>query len=349
MSDCPGNGPTEFETCASRTVAFFVRNLEDAGLCGGEGLDISCYYKLPMLLIAAQREDLAQRVLAYIADRFLQPNGDFRDSPLRKSRTEVYGEYWAYINVWILREQNRLGMEDPRASGYLRRFESPEGLGYLTRDPGADTSRETDALTAANFGLLHLERAALRKGDSAPHELEMAVGTGDRLIEFYQEQRPTLDHGFFLRRDKGGRIIRQESLTHFVDRREPGQVYFMLGLPAAFLAHLHETTHEARFLKAAEDYLGFAASCGEQLVRGRWNQKVAWAASATYRQTRKPEHRTFAENIAHSFLARQEADGMWRDEKGALDYDQSAETAYWLLEIHRNLSRGSHDPCQPAK
>lgn len=129
---------------ASNTVGFFEAKLETNGSYGKEAKDISAYFKSPMMFIAANNPESARRMLNYIKDNFMQPNGDFSNDEHSKSIKPEYIEYWSYVNGWILRAANMLDMADisKPAYQYLTQFHAGKNAGFITANIKDDQSAE---------------------------------------------------------------------------------------------------------------------------------------------------------------------------------------------------------------
>ena len=96
-------------SCASHAVARFASELREDGSYGPRHEDLASYYKSAALFLAAGRWDLADRVLGFVAQRFLQESGDFQTPGAGKSGDPLLAGRPSYANGWIAMAAQRLG------------------------------------------------------------------------------------------------------------------------------------------------------------------------------------------------------------------------------------------------
>jgi len=312
--------PTPYEQAADRAVAWLTDRLGEDGSFGPQADDLACYYKSPYLLALSGRTRAAGRLLA----------------PDRKSENAAFQEYWAYPNAWIALGSLRLGRLDVAypAIAYLRSHDAACG-GFLTHRRTADADDVVDALTTAHLGLLALSSGDVRRAQRAGGYLAALL-----------DAQPDLDRGLHLRTDAGGRVIEEfpaeAAAFHLVHRIEPGQAYFMVGYPIAFLARLAEATGDRNHLRIARGYLDFALSCEGDLRASPLSHKVAWGAAVLGRIDGEPRAIELTRQIAAFLLEIQDADGSWlASEPPHTTFDQTAEIAIWLQEIAVELDRAA--------
>lgn len=299
-----------------KTIQNFESKLQTDGSLGYEAADIACYFKLPMMFIAAGKMESARKVMGYIKTRFLLPDGDFGNSASIKSIKPEYIEYWSYINGWILRAANILEMTDVSrpASAYMKRY-----TGF------------SDVLTAAHHGLIALEAGEMKDAPSA----------GDYLCAAIHDQ-PDLNKGFYLRFENKKAVTAfasEQTPFYFVSKTEPNQLHFMIGYPAAFLALLYQETRDEKYLAAAKQYLDFSLSSHESVYACGFSHKTAWAASILFALTEEAQYLHAVEKISNYLVSNQAANGLWyADADVNTSLDQSAEIAGWFLEIGRYLN-----------
>src|SRR3990167_8444413 len=119
---------------ANRALSAFEGKLETDGSYGKDAKDIACHFKSPMMWIAAGSPDYAPKMLTHIKSTFMLPNGDFGNNAQTKSVKPEYIEYWSYMNGWIIRAANKLGMADisEPASQYLDQYRIGANSGFVT-------------------------------------------------------------------------------------------------------------------------------------------------------------------------------------------------------------------------
>ena len=317
----------------SKTVDYFLNNLQSNGSYGTEVSDLACYFKSPMMFLAAGYDSQANHMLDYIQKTF-RFNGDFRTATNEKSAEQEYNEYWTYIDGWIIRAAQKLNRTDITNStyAYIDGYSSKNG-GYLTHRIETNDDGITDVLTTANIGFLQLEHG----------NIERAMQAGDYLLNVLDKQAD-LTNGFYLRLDKNDQLITvypsEMSWAYVVQKNEPQQAYFMLGYPIGFLTLLHEKSKEMKYLKCAKEYMNFALSCHEDIYSSTVSHKLAWSAALLlqYDDRSKEKYFNLIERIVDSFVKQQSNDGLT---PGSINssYDQSSEVAYWFLEITRILNQ----------
>lgn len=321
---------TKLHSSAGQVVSFLESKLQADGSYA-DAKDLACYFKSPMMFIAADKPQAALKVLKHIKNAFMSVDGDFKTTDKVKSANGAYAEYWAYTNGWIVRAANRLGQTDVSSPGfeYLKKFKLSRNLGFLTNHQDSK-SVDTDVLTAAHHGLINLEM----------NNLDAAIAAGNYLCEALSRQ-PELKKGFYLRINNKGEVITQypaeKAAFYFVSTTQPNQLHFMIGYPSAYLAILYKHTKDMKFLDAAKAYLDFSLSCDESVYRCNFSHKIAWAASLVYECTGDTKYLAVIDRISGYFIANQK-NGMWFTEDVNSSFDQSAEIACWFLDIVKNIN-----------
>ncbi|HVY53187.1 MAG TPA: hypothetical protein VHA13_01560, partial [Gammaproteobacteria bacterium] len=268
-SDLKADLCQQLSASADLAVNFLESKMQEDGSYGDELTDIACYFKSPLMFLSAGRPDAAKRCLSYIVKHFFYPDSDFKTLGNIKSINPAYNEYWSYVNGWIIRAFNQLGMRELSswATKYFNQFNVGQGI-FLTQNLDI-TPRMTDVLTVAHHGLVNLEN----------NEFETAFLAGSFLCEAFKKQ-PDLCAGFYLRFDLSGQPLKHcnydQKPYYFVNAIEPNQLHFMIGYPAAFLAILYKNTNNLDFLNAAKGYLDFSLSCHESVYTSKFSHKLAW-------------------------------------------------------------------------
>lgn len=320
---------------AEKTLQFFESRMLLDGSYGEAITDISCYYKSPMMFLRAGKPDRAIQLLDYVKTNFLQPDGDFLSPGDIKSTNSAYTEFWTYTNGWLVRASQQLFREDisKQALIFLDRFKNVDNGGFFTHRLDLN-DKITDVLTTALHGHIHLERG----------NITTSTKSGYYLINIIDLQR-NLTNGFYLRLDKQGNLItdfsEHEASIHWISRKEPDQLYFMLGYPIAFLGFLFQSTKNFEFFEAAHRYVDFLLTCHEDIFSSNFSHKVAWACSVLF--SIRPDQRLekLITRVMKHFLITQSEEGAWFLEKDMhMAYDQSAEIACWFLETAKNIEIG---------
>jgi len=327
---------------ANKVVAFLESKLLKDGSYE-EAEDLACYFKSPMMFIAANKQETASLVLTHIKKQFMQTNGDFKTQDNLKSVNSAYIEYWPYTNGWIVRAANQLKMQEIVKPGYQYLTQYSDSSGRFLTNPEA---KMTDVLSIAHYGLINLEM----------DKLDVATAAGDYLCEAIDNQ-PELSKGFYLRLDKNKNIItdfpEEKKAFYYVSTKEPNQLHFMIGYPAAYLSLLYKKTNDSKFLNATKLYLDFSLSCDQSVYSCNFSHKIAWAASLLYECTGEEKYLTVIDKITNYFMENQK-DGMWFSGEINTSYDQSAEIACWFLDIVKNVNSFkknlelTKEPAQPT-
>ncbi len=319
---------------SARALAWLTQKIQPDGSYGQEIGDLACYYKSPYLFYISGKLSEASLILKAIKTRFLQPDGDFKTSSHLKSENNAFEEYWAYTNAWIAVAAQKMGQFDVAESAYqyLRSFFHEKNGGFTTNSPYGQSDDVVDVLTTAHLGL-----AALYFG-----EIERATRAGNLLKKFLSLQL-WLDNGFYLRLDNNGELITnyaiEKEIFYQVSAVKPGQAYFMIGYPIAFLGKLYQATNEDAYLDCARKYLDFALGCHENIKEFHFSHKVAWGSAIMANLTRETKYIDFCQSIVDYLLSIQDTSGAWlKDEPPHVSFDQTAEIAIWLREISAELT-----------
>ena len=315
--------------CAHRAAARLGSEQREDGSYGPGHQGLASYYRSASLFLAAGRWDLADRVVALVAERFMQEGGSFSAAGEGEAPDPVLSAYPAYPNGWVAMAAQRLGrfeVSEP-AWGHFRSYFHPELGGCCAEGPyDAGAPRHVDMLMTAHLGM-----CALFFGDG-----EVAQRAEQMLVRFL-DQQPEPAARLLLRMDGRGELVREGApLATQVDAAAAGQAWFAVGYPVGFLGLLHRVTTSGEALRAARGYLDFALACpalpGEQSAH-----VVAWAAGILGAITQSAPYFDLSVAISRNLMAGQRASGLWREveDQPPTCFDQSAETALWLLEIAR--------------
>ncbi|HWM88213.1 MAG TPA: hypothetical protein VNO33_20305 [Kofleriaceae bacterium] len=319
---------------AHHAVARLASELREDGSYGPRHQDLASYYKSPALFLAAGRWDLADRVLGFIAQRFLREDGDFQTPEAGKTDDPELAARPGYPNGWIAVAAQRLGrfeVSEPAWSHFKRYFHPGLGGGCVEgpHEPGA--ARRIDMLMTAHLGL-----SALFFGDG-----EVAHRAEQVLVRFL-DQQPEPAARMLLRMDESGALVQElageQTRDHQVRADASDQAWPSIGHAIGFLALLHRITGSGEALRAARGYLDFALACPVLPGEPRAHQ-VAWAAALLGEISQAPPYFDLSVAIARVLMAGQGSGGLWRDADGDVaphtSFDQTAETALCLLEIAR--------------
>ena len=324
----------DYVTAADKALAFLEGSILRPGFKEDGHDDVAYFFKAPAAFRAAGRtreaESAWRQLVAYAHD-----GGS-------KSANEAYStQYPMYPWFWMARAAKGLDKNDAMAAicRSLRDYVHPALHGATVKAPySADGGNTVDFFMTAALGQVDL----LEDGkDTSGH----AAAAGDTLLRFLAMQREG-DQCFFLRMNDAGEPIRrapegEPRVFHWVQQGEDGQTFFMLGLPMMHLTDLYRLTGQQRYLDGANQLLAFCEGCGDPLYRSLMAHKVARGAAMLAAQTGNPSASTMALRIADYLLSLQQPSGSFIADDQSMDsYDQTAELALWLREIHHELLAG---------
>jgi len=144
--------------------------------------------------------------------------------------------------------------------------------------------------------------------------------------------------------DDAGNLMRaapegEPAAFYWVDYGAEDQLFFMLGLPMIHLLRLEALTGSSSYRAGAERLLDACEACGDPLYRSLLAHKVARAAARLAVQTGSARAHRLARRIGDFLASLQQPNGSFFADATSLDaFDQTAELALWLREIHDELA-----------
>lgn len=266
------------------------------------------YYKSLWALAAAGRPAEAHRLANWIAKNLLTEEGDFA-GPLRG---DVFKNAYPYPNAWIISGAQKLGRFDitRRGMDFLLLLQHAEDGGFRVQRDREDAPQ--DLQCSAQSG-----NACLLTG-----HLQEARDVGRFLRTVWQAQ-PTPERELFFVYKPGEGLRtefpeeRQRLHSVRVDRRR--QMYFNIGIAAAFLARLWQATGDREWLSLAENYLSIAFNVLDEMYETAQVGKVGWGAALVYQATGQDRYRELAERVGRALVAQQQQGGGWDNTGGYVD------------------------------
>ena len=277
-----------------------ARQQPDGSFAGATGLDD--YYKAPLGLIVTGHLGEADLVLDFIAERYLQPDGDLDGSDLSWFETfRIYPHSWIVIAAMM---RGRFEMAHSMLRVLVDFHDENTGGVFATQAAHASLSGPQEMMSSSVAGL-----ACLWAG-----RLDIAQRAGMWLEQIYNTQ-PDLTRGLYHVWDSENGLVTQfateEAISYLIDASELSQWYFQYGISAAFLSCLHGATREKKWLELAQKYLRASQHCREDVYRQPTSGKIGWGAAWTYRLSRDPADREMAEAVGAGLRALQRPDGYW--------------------------------------
>ncbi len=301
------------------------------GLCG--------YHKLAYMLSLVAQTERAGRLCAWIEANVLDDEGDFADPHGRQGPMETF---YSYPNAWLAMGAHRLELYNIsyRALDFLTSLQHPQTGGFLTAGPAAGLEDRQDMVTTAVAGLACLQLGAL----------DAAQRAGQFLVNVFDSQ-PRAQTKLYFYVEKTSQFVTEyedeEATAHALTLNRPGQWYFVPGLAACFLAKLYEASGEDSFLAAAQNYVQFADSSGEDKYGEARSGFLGLAAALLYSATDVNNYAKIAEMVADNIISAQMGNGSWAEasmgyEPPAPILDATAENAIVLNGILQVLGGGQY-------
>lgn len=312
----------------------------DGSLEGATGL--SAYYKIPYALVVAGHPLVARRVLDHLKRTFLTNEGDYLDLPGDESGLVHVKHFYIYRACWIAEAAQRMGSFDiaQRSGAFLLRFQDEKSGGFHSHIEGLKGGAQTDILSTARGGMLCLFLGKMNEAAAAGQFLLRAA-----------DGQPRPDDAIFVNFSPSGAPITtipkgDKEILWQVKAGVPGQAYYYLGYPMAFLARLYQATGEERFLEGAKRYFQFHEKCAPDAFSSWPSGKSGWGVAILHTITGEEEYGRAAEMLADFLLHTQSPDGFWfnprgfarvKDQPPALTYDATAEFVIWLSGILQEI------------
>lgn len=331
---------------ADKALDYLGQTVLQAGFKENGHDDVAYYFKAPAAFLAAGRTAEAE-----IAWHLLAP---YLESGGYKSANPAYAiQYPMYPWYWMARAAHGLGKSKTLQTikKSLADFIHPSLNAATIKAPySANTPNTLDFFMTAAMGQTHcltVDRHENSSGSSNNNDdLSRAIAMGDTLLHFIDEQTDNTSR-FYLRMNHSQSLLKKVSepeLTAFywVDQCADNQLYFMLGMPMMHLADLYRLTGRNKYLTGAEWLLKFCFGCGEPLYKSLMAHKVARGASmlATI-SSGNSAAKELSLKISNRIAALQLEDGSFNAGTEMDNYDQTAELALWLREIHKELMNQS--------
>lgn len=296
------------------------------GMCG--------YHKLPYMLSLVAQGERATRLCAWVEANVLDEEGDFADPQGRQGPME---ELYMVPNAWLAMGAHRLELYGIsfQVLDFLTSVQHPATGGFLTAGPAASLDDRQDILSTAVAGLACLQMGAL----------DPAGRAGEFLVNMLasQPRAGTRMYFYLANTDKFVTEYDDEVATrHALTLNRPGQWYFVPGMAACFLVKLHEATGDRAFLDAAQSYVRFADSSGEDRYGEARSGFFGLAAALLYAITDVNAYADIAEAVADNIVSAQMGNGSWAEasmgyEPPAPILDATAENVIVLSGILQTL------------
>ncbi len=301
-----------FQEAAERAVEFQLQYLQPDGSFIWDDDIRDAYHKQPYAWGISGRLSEAHRLLTWIRDNTLQPDGSLLD---------YNGD--VYKLSWLFQGAHRLGRFDishPLMGWLLAQQKECGGLPHFADD---DRLR---ALATAWVGVsaLYFGRvdAAMRAADWC-----------ETLLDQPDEGR------FYFQTTLDGTLVTEDmdENAQFVDLEEVGQAYWEIGLPWMLMGRLYQATGDQHYLDNAQRLFEWQRSCAEDNFACVGSGKSSLAACVHYLNTDDARARNGAIAFGEFLLATQYPEGGWRGpnepDQPLIYIDHAAEYTVWLNEM----------------
>ena len=311
----------------------------DGGWMGLDDPKMDAFYKGAWALTVTGEQAAAHRLLDYVREHFLTPDGDFsqRGHPWHSAIHHPYANAYFIVGSLIA---GRYEISTP-AIRFLLGQQDPDHGGFYSQRTEAGKKFRSDTMSTGAAGLACLAAGQMAAARSAANYLTRIV-----------ELQPAPVDRFFTTIETDGNLgtdakDADEAWWRIVDTHTENQCWYAVGLPFSFLVQMAEATGEARYRELAQWFFDFQQRCVDPWDGGS-SGKGGWGAAMLYRITGETRYRDVAFHVAGQIIARQNADGGWafpssEDEPirapglSNMDLDATAEFILWLSLISGHI------------
>lgn len=333
MSTAPNTLETNiatYETTRRRGIEFLLRQCDSDGAITAGGARVT-YYRVPWALALAGETSAAHRLLTWIAETGLGPNGEFHGglpwSAAANLALNTYRETCLAYGAHLLR---RFDIARRVMTFALPYQDATTGGVFMDRERTGPDGPQLLFLTC-QFGM-----SALITGH---HEAALAAGRWLHRLWMAQPDLPRRLYTVWTR-EAGLAITPRtgDDPRHYVNEsQEVFQLHYNGGIAAAFLAQLFMQTGDQQWLDLARAYQAFSMGSTERQFETKQVCKSAWGAGLLWLATEDPEYQSWAIRMGDWFTAEQTADGHW-DNTAQLDPDsplphQTEVTAEFVVHL----------------
>lgn len=265
------------------------------------------YYRMPWALALAGETAAASRLLGWIEQRMLTPEGEVAGAASH-DRGMSRGAN-TYAETCLAYGAHLLGRFDVarRAMDFALRYQDPETGGAWWDRSRTGPDDPQIVFTTAQLGMSavltgHLEAARL-------------VG---RFFERLWAAQPELpDRLYTIWARSGGlatRVPEGAERRHYVNEaQDERQFHYNGGIAAAFLTRLYLATGDARWLELARGYQRFSMESTERQFNVKQVCKSAWGGGLLAIATGEARYLAWAARLGDWFVAGQHGDGRWQN------------------------------------
>ena len=293
-------------TARDRGIDYLLAQQRADGAIGKpEKAGLSPYYKALWALASGGRTEEGNRLASWVAANVLTEDGDFA-GPMRGTLMDYS---YAYPNAWMIVGAHKLGRFDISRRGmeFLLLLQHAETGGFRIQRDNEEAPQ--DVLNSAQAG-----NACLFTG-----HLAEAKNVGLFLRTVWEAQ-PDPEHELFFvyKPGKGLRtdFPEERQKMHSIRVDTERQMYFNMGIAAAFLARLNMATGDPEWAELGKKYLSVSFNVLDEMYETAQVGKVGWGAALVYAATGDEKIRGLAERVGEAMLAQQVEGGAWDNTGG---------------------------------
>jgi len=256
-------------------------------------------------LAAGGRTEEGNRLATWIGRNVQTEEGDF--AGVLRGNDHNYS--YPYANAWIICGAQKLGRYDITRRGmeFLRLLQHAEDGGFRMQRDNEEAPQ--DLLCTSQAGNACLITGHLADAKNAARFLRTA---------WHAQPFPERELFFLYKPGQGLRTEfpeeRQRIHSIRIDRKR--QMYFNIGIAAAFLSRLTMATGDREWAGLAGQYLGIGFNVLDEMYETAQVGKVGWGAALTYAVTSERKYLNLAERVGDALIAQQTEAGAWDNTGG---------------------------------
>ena len=278
---------------------------EDGAIGAPETEGIGPYYKALWALAAGGRSEEGNRLATWIARNVQTEEGDFAGA----LRGNDHNYSYPYANAWIICGAQKLGRYDITRRGmeFLQLLQHAEDGGFRMQRDNEEAPQ--DLLCTSQAGNACLITGHLAEAKNAARFLRTV---------WHAQPFPERELFFLYKPGQGLRTEfpeeRQRIHSIRIDRKR--QMYFNIGIAAAFLSRLTMATGDGEWADLAGKYLDIGFNVLDEMYETAQVGKVGWGAALTYAVTGERKYLNLAERVGDALIAQQGEAGFWDNTGG---------------------------------
>ena len=338
---------TVWESEIHKAVHFLLSAQKQDGSLPTSADCLDGHYKTPCALLEVGQLRAATRLLDYVKQNQLQPDGDFRASD-RKFDSDWHYDSYIYANCWLAigaHRMLRLDLSFP-AIRYVASLQDRQTGGFHHAPPKNDGTDHLNAMVTSWAGVALLTCGMLPE----------AIAAADFLINLFANQPEPDRYLYQLAQPGTGKVLTDtppgsiaaepKELYERVDRQTTGQRYFHPGIQAMFLARMYLATQEAKYLETARALIEFFCGCASDHLQHTSSGQAGAATAILFQITGEKTYRDLTIEIGNFLASIQLPDGSWTFSGMAPDdtplsakYDIAGEFIIWLKHYNAAVDR----------